>query len=287
MATNLRQAKNAIRIEGILATKELEESSDANGRVVKGSLSIKVDDTNTIKVKVYVGEKKKDGGENPAFKGIMTVLNEYKSIAEVGEEAADKIRTTAQFNTYQNSNGANAVSYQASFFSRSDNFNPQRTFSAECYIMSTSREVDSEGNETGRVNVKAISPNFAGIDILEMVAPKSNELDPNFGESVYDTLEVGATYKIEGEVVNSRVEKKAVAAFGKVRGDVDYKNELVITGGTPAYEEDRAYDSEAIRLAIQEYEDTQKRKAAERQSKAPSTSAAKPSGAASGRTMPW
>ena len=119
------------------------------------------------------------------------------------------------------------------------------------------KTVDSEGNETGRLKIKAIVPDFMGISILDMVAPKATEENPNFANDADNLFEIGNTYKVQGQIVNSRVEKKAVAALGKMSGETEFKNELIIVGSTDAYDDEKAYDGEAIKLAIQNYEDTQ------------------------------
>lgn len=258
--TNLRQASTKITVEGILADKNLEQITDKNGNLgIKGSVSIKVDDLNTIRFKVYVGQKTSKGEENKAWAGIKTVMDEYKSIPDVGLENADRIRVSrGGFDTYKNANGVDVTTYSSNFFSRvTSEMKPTREFSAECFIKAKSWEVDSEGNETGRLKIKAIVPTFGGIAILDLIAPKEEDGDPNFAETADGLFEVNGTYDIQGIIVNSRVEKKAVAALGKMKGETEFKNELIITGSSPAYEDERAYDKGAIDLAIQNYEDTQ------------------------------
>ena len=260
METNLRQSETKITVEGILASKDLEIITDKNNNQgIRGNLAIKVDDLNTIRFKVYVGEKTSKGEKNKAWDGMMTVMNEYKSIADVGAENADKVRVgKGTFSTYRNQNGVDVVQYQSNFFNRVEGeLNPARKFSVEGFVKSKVWETDSEGNETGRLKIKVIAPNFNGIDILDLIAPKESDGSANFSGIADDLFEVGNTYQIQGEIVNSRVVKKAVAALGSLEGETEYKNELIITGASPAYEEERAYNADAIQLAIQNYEDTQ------------------------------
>ena len=288
METSLKQSKTEVKIEGILSSKKLELTKDSKGgNVIKGTLVIKVDDINSIPVGVYATEYTTKGEINKAYAGIETVMKDYKPIAEVGEEAADRIRTTADFNTYRTQNGVDVVNYRSNFFNRvTSNFEPKRKFSAEVYIESKSREIGSDQQETGRVKIKGIAPSYSGINILNMVCPVSNEFDENFAETAYDLFEIGSTYKINGEIVNSRVEKKVTAALGKVDGEVEYKNELVITGSTPAYEEEIAYPTDAIKLAISEYVTSQ----TDRNNNAAKNEVPfdkKPTAAASGRSLSW
>ena len=260
MSTNLRQAETKIKVVGILADKNLEQITDKNGNAgVRGNISIKVDDLNTIRFKVYVGQKTSKGVENKAWAGIQTVLNEYKGISEVGIDNADKVVVSSgTFDTYKNQNGADITTYSSNYFSRvNGNFVPERTFQTECFIKAKSWEVDSEGNETGRLKIKAIVPTFNGINILDLIAPKETDENPNFANVADDLFEIGSTYKIDGSIVNSRVEKTIKAALGTLKGETEYKNELIITGSSEAYNDEKAYDAEAIKLAIQEYEDNQ------------------------------
>ncbi len=288
METNLRQSKTAVNIEGILSSMNLEETTTPNGgKAIKGNLVIKVDDTNSISVGVYCAEMTSAGEKNKAYDGIMTVKNEYKSIAEVGEEAADRIHTKADFNTYRNQENKDVVNYKSNFFTRvTRELKPQRTFKCEAFITSKSWEIVND-EQTGRLKVTGIVPGYNGtINILNMICPVSSEFDENFAENANDLFEVGQTYELNGEIVNARVEKKKQAALGQLQSEVSYKNELIITGSGNAYPEEIAYSAEAIKLAMTEYETTQKQnrdKATANKDDLPFGK--KPSAAGSGRTM--
>lgn len=290
METNLRQSKTAVNIEGILSSMNLEETTTPNGgKAIKGNLVIKVDDTNSISVGVYCAEMTSAGEKNKAYDGIVTVKNEYKSIAEVGEEAADRIHTKADFNTYRNQENKDIVNYKSNFFTRvTRELKPQRAFKCEAFISFKDWEYDSDDNKTGRLKVTGIVPGYNGtINILNMICPVSNEFDENFAEDADNLFEVGETYELNGEIVNARVEKKKQAALGQLQNEVSYKNELIITGSGNAYPEETAYSAEAIKLAITEYETTQKQnrdKASSSKDDLPFGNN-KPSAASSGRTM--
>ena len=257
--TSLRQSKTKVEIEGILASKKLEVITDKNGnKGIRGNLVIKVDDTNSISVKVYVGEKTSKGDINKAWEGINTVMNEYKSIAEVGEAEADRVYTKGDFETFRNQKNMDVVSYKSNYFNRvKGTFEPKRKFSAEVMIKSVYREIVND-EETGRLRVKGIAPGFNGtINILDMVCPVSIEGVPNFADMAETVFEVGSTFRVDGDVVNARVEKKVSAALGKLESDVEYKNELVITGSSEAYPEETAYNPATIELALTEYNTAQ------------------------------
>lgn len=283
METNLRQSKTEVKIEGILSSKNLEVvKTEDRGQAIKGNLVIKVDETNSISVGIYCAEFTSKGEKNKAYDGLMTVNNEYKSVADVGEEAADRIYTKADFSTFKNQNGMDVVNYKSNFFTRvTRELDPKRTFKCEAFIKSKSWETDSNGEETGRLKIRGIVPGFSGINILDMICPISNEYSETFAQDADGLFEVGNTYELNGEIINARVEKKKTAALGKLQSEVEYKNELVITGSGEAYPEETAYSAEAIEHAIQEYNDSQTQK--KDKDEVPFNK--KPSAAGSGRTI--
>ena len=272
--TNLRQAETKITVAGLLASKNLEITKGDNGNIISGDLIIKVDDLNSIRIKVYCGELKKDKTKNKAYDGLVTVMNEYKSIADVGEENADYVYVgSGQFNTYRNpNNGQDTVSYQSNFFTRAKVREPKREWKAEMFIQKKVPEMNNEGDETGRLKIRGIAPNYNGIDIIDFVVPSELASD------VDGLLEVGTTFVIYGDIINSRVEKKVEMLIGKPRTEYEYKNELVLTGIEKQVEEPKAYEADAIKLAIQEYEN----KANTPKDEAP---AKKPTAAGTGRTL--
>lgn len=272
--TNLRQAETKITVAGLLASKNLEITSGDNGNIISGDLIIKVDDVNSIRIKVYCGETKKDGSKNKAYEGLVTVKNEYKSIADVGEENADYVYVgSGQFNTYRNpNNGQDTVSYQSNFFTRAKVREPKREWKAEMFILKKIPEMDNTGEETGRLKIRGIAPNYNGIDIIDFVVPK------DLADQVDGLLEIGTTFVIYGDIVNSRVEKKVEMLIGKPRTEYEYKNELVLTGIERQVEEPNAYEADAIKLAIQEYEN-------KANAPKPEAPAKKPTAAGTGRTL--
>ena len=119
MDTNLRQADAKVTVAGIVSDKKLEMTTKDGVRTIEGTLTIKTADTNFVQMRVRCSDKKKDGSENKTFAGVMTVMNEYKSIADVGEDEADRVRASGQINVFRsNNNGNEIVSYTSNFFNR-------------------------------------------------------------------------------------------------------------------------------------------------------------------------
>lgn len=291
--TNLRQSTLKVNVEGIVSEIALEKGKNKNDPSIdniSGSITLKTDETNFVRFLVNVNAKTKDGADNKTYPGIETIMNEYKSIAMVGEADADRVRVgKGDINLFTGQNGDEQIGYKSNFFSRTTKeFNPHAEFEVETYIRSIVPEMDKDDDETGRLIVKGWSVTYNGIEPITMIAPKE------IADAVESTFEVGQTATFFGDIVNSRIEKitEIPVAIGKPKQKVEttYKNELIITGATEPYEEgvseNAPYDADAIKLAIQERENRIAENANKKNNeKLPFDN--KPSGASKGRTLNW
>lgn len=288
-STNLRQASAKISVVGTVSDMDLSVQKDDKGaEYIGGYLTVKTSDKNFARFNVRVNKLKKDGGENSTYAGIQTVMNEYKSISKHGEEEADRVSVTGDISPYTNpQTGNTSVGYRSNFFNRykGDNFEGDKKseFAIELFVSQIIDEVDKEGEETGRKLVKGWLPTYNGIEPITLVAEDKDVV------SGLDEYEAGQTVTFYGEAINNSIKivKEIPVKLGKPRQEISYenRNELVITGATEPYDEGcpmgEPYEIEAIKKAIQE-----RQNALEAAKNAPKTNTtAKPSGAASGRTM--
>lgn len=289
--TDLRQADAFVTVEGILSEKKLEEVTGSDGkRTIKGSVSVKVGDTNFITLNVWVNEFTSKGDVNNAFAGMKTVMNEYQSIAEVGEEAATKVfckRGQLQPNSYVGKEDLmvhTGVRYSVSYLTRvaPDKFSPRAEFGVEGFINTILEEMDKEGQPTGRLKMGLYVPTYRGVEPLEVIVPEeiASDFDSNFDR--------GQTTKIYGDILNCSIvkEKEIKLVVGGVRKEksTSWINELRATGAEAAYDDGREYDSEAIQKGLVERELRLKKEAeeaAEAKKKGTTSQAA-----ATGRTLP-
>ena len=288
--TNLRQSTAKALAEGIVSEIDLKEVVEEGKKAIEGSVTIKTGDTNFVRYNVKVNEKTKNGADNKTYAGIVTVMNEYKSIAQVGEEEADRVRVSGDLNIYTSAmNGNVNVGYKSNFFNRlknPDEFEPKAEFTLEVFISSITPEVNGEGEETGRTLVKGWTVTYAGVEPITLVA------EGDVAAAVDSTFEPGQTVEFYGDMVNSRIEKitEIPVAIGKPRRKVEtsYKNELIITGASEAYEEgvsaEKPYEADVIKAAIQERQNKLEEAKAKAQN-ASKPAAQKPSGQAKGRTL--
>ena len=245
----LTQADALVTVEGILSEKKLEATTDSEGKeIIKGTLTLKVSETNFIPLNVYVNRVTNSGAENKAYAGMMTVLNEYQSIADVGEENATRVRCSKgqlQLSTYVDKRTGDVktgVRYSASFVSRVDEhakhpFDPKANFEVEGYIAAIADEV-KDGEETGRLKVKILVPTFSGIEPMELFVKE------DLASAFRDIFEIGQTSRFFGDLTNNVIENKKVIqmALGKsvTKSSYDYVDERVLTGAVDPYEEEKA-----------------------------------------------
>lgn len=292
--TNLKEAMRDTYTAGLLAEKKLEIQKDdkGNDKAITGTITIQTSPVNFTTYRVYTNKYKKDGNENKAYKGLVTIMNEYKSVAEVGKEEADWITTKGkvQPNSYKGEQGiVELMQFSSSFFSRvakekiEDNI--VSNFSVEVYIKAIRPEVVTSGEDAGEPTGRAIVDGYlplyeGGIEPIQLIAPEEDGI----AEAVMDTFNAGETVMFDGEIQNTRVEtvKEIPMAIGKpkIERKIDFKNELIITGASESYEEERAYSAEVIQAALAVREEKLN------EEKSGSTSTVKKP-AASGRKASW
>lgn len=295
--TNLRQADAKVTVAGIVSDKKLEMKTENGVRTIEGTITIKTSDTNFVQMRVRCADKKKDGTENKTFTGVMTVMNEYKSIADNGADEADRVRTSGQINLFRNNNNGNEiVSYTSNFFNRikpNQDYEPKAEFEVEMYIKTLVPEINKDGEETGRYKIVGWIPTFIGIEPLELFVPEE------LADVVSNTYEPKQTARFYGEIVQNVTYEtiERPMAFGvKKETKANFINELVVTGGSPAYNAETEeevvkggnqipYNPDTIQAAIEERD----RRIKEEQNKPKTNTTAnnKPSGAARGRQLGW
>lgn len=269
----LESKENSVKIEGILSEIDLETGSYMkDGKSVDkigGSIKVRVTQTlngeeTELDIPVYLFANKltNKGAANPAYASIERVMNEYKSIAAVGIDAADRIRITGaqiRMNEYYGQNG-NLNSYpriNASFVTKitdMSKYAPEATFSAIFAIGSMGYETDKDGVEIpNRYKIRGIMPQYGGsVDVIDFFATSPNVID-----AVSSYWGQGDTVKINGKLnFTSKTEEKMVEVdFGEPR--IERKtvsvSELIITGGSQTpLEGDFAFDMDEIHNALED-----------------------------------
>lgn len=268
----LESKENSVKIEGILSEIDLEAGSymKDNKTVEKigGSIKVRVNQMlngveTELDIPVYMFANKltKNDTPNPAYASIERVMNEYKSIAAVGIDAADRVRITGaniRMNEYYGQ-GDKLNSYpriNASFVTKitdMSKFAPEATFSAIFAIGNMGYETDKDGVQIpDRFKIRGIMPQYGGsVDVIDFFATSPNVID-----AVSSYWEQGDTVKINGKLnFSSKTEETVVQVdFGEPR--IERKtvsvSELIITGGSQTpLEGDFAFDMDEIQSALE------------------------------------
>ena len=268
----LESKENSVKIEGILSEIDLEAGSymKDNKTVEKigGSIKVRVNQMlngveTELDIPVYMFANKltNKGTPNPAYASIERVMNEYKSIAAVGIDAADRVRITGaniRMNEYYGQ-GDKLNSYpriNASFVTKitdMSKFAPEATFSAIFAIGNMGYETDKDGVQIpDRFKFRGIMPQYGGaVDVIDFFATSPNVID-----AVSSYWEQGDTVKINGKLnFSSKTEETVVQVdFGEPR--IERKtvsvSELIITGGSQTpLEGDFAFDMDEIQSALE------------------------------------
>jgi len=262
--THLRQANTKATAVGLLTDKKLEIKTDpkTGEKHIEGTVTVKTSDKNFVTFTVYSKEKKNDKTDNKAYAGLVTVMNEFQSVADVGDDNADYIRVNGQLNPYRGQNGNEIIGYRGSFFNRIrnvDNVVPDASFEVEMFIQSMVPEMgkdeDGEMTETGRLKITGWVPTYNGIEPVDLIVPE------DLADACDNTYEPGQTVEFYGDIVNNSIEEiiEKPVAFGKPKKEVrrSFVNELIVTGGSSPYEGDEEtdkdhvpYDRDTINAAI-------------------------------------
>lgn len=290
--TVLKQATADIEVIGMISEIDLEKVEDNGNEIIRGRVKVKTSDTNTVPIDVYVNKYTKDKKENKVFSGWETRMQTYKSIADAGAEEATvvhikkgQLRPMLYIN-HDNLQEMKSVRYSANFMNElkgeeKETAEYKAEFHVTGYIQSMIPEMDKNGEETGRLVLNLQIPTYNSIEPLTVIVPV------DLSEAVSNMWEMGQTIDVDGEIINRSIvtEKVVKRAIGKdlVTKDYDYKNELVVTGGSEAYEEDLAYSEEAIRKALADKQIALEQKKAEYAANKTNTGTAKKT---SGRTLP-
>ena len=259
---NLRQLQNSVEVVGKLKSKQLEVKTSKKGNeYMSGSLvvtSVIGDKINEQQIKVFIMKTSK------LFKGIETVMNEYKSVEEVGSELADRIRVTGELklNEYYNSNG-NFVQFneiKGVFFNRVEEDVADKSIATiETVVEEFVDIVDNDGLPTGDKTVKGFTVGW-GNDVVEL---RNTIVKSDLAEAMQNLYVPGSTgqltFQLNNYVEVSEPEEKEVDAshgFGsseKVESNVakKYVNNIEVIGGGVPYFGTKEYTETEIQQAKQ------------------------------------
>lgn len=232
---------------GGTATIRVNQHYGANGGV---------DEVSDIPVDFIAMKFKKDGSLNAAYTQLGAFTDgTFRSIQDVGLERASRIRVDGRFGTlsenmYVGRDGStvnSAVRINTSFFSREGGTTDSATFTIEIYIMGMNREINTSGEETGRLHIRGAVVQWGQrMDVLDFYVENPGVID--FYERNYN---VNDTVKVVGRIRwTSMVEEKpAENSWGEYvpQTTTRTKRELILVNGDDnPYEEELTYATSDI-----------------------------------------
>lgn len=269
MSTTLREAFNNFTVMGVLAEKNLEVKVFNGKEAIVGDLVVKTGDNSFTKLKVFTNKLTQSGTESKAFSAFSTVMREYKSIAETGnEETADKVSAFGKLSEgkpYVNQQGEVVayVSNQVSFISRVTDmakYVPSAKWQGEVFVQGFKNELKKVGEdveETGRKIMAVVVPTYGG-----KAFPMELVLEGEGANWFEDNVERNATIKVYCDMINKTekiVQGATSGGFGQKDPQVFTRiiNEKVVVGADDAYptfeegeESQKAFNPKAVAQAL-------------------------------------
>ena len=279
--SNLKALKNTVDVIGRVKEVNLELGTTRDGKEnIKGNVVVLVEESvngetrsHDIRVRVYSNKFKRDGNINGLYTGYETVMNEYKSIADVGDKKeADLVHVQGllELNEYISQDGTKRSSNQVSgkFFNRitTDDVKkrrgPKAVATVEAVVEGIKDELDQDGLPSGNKKLSAFNVDFFGElrENSKPVIPFEAIVPENLADAFDDLYDTGDTGKFSLKINNYAEEAteedvQEVSGFGSTEGLSEVKrnfvNNLEVIGGTEAYQEPRAYNDEQIEEAKQ------------------------------------
>lgn len=307
MAQEIRQAINGADISAIVLEHKLGEGKGDSGKYINGSLVLKAGEFAEITLKVFVGEKNKNGKVKKSYEALQKILKgEYKTMAEVPEAEAVKVRVWGKDNftphfkeEIYKPEGATEVSTIITMdlgFGNiviDNNIKPEdyeAKFDVEMFVESITEEIDkSTEEETGRVVVKGWTPVYGGTVIplavtVGFVEDEDGEFD--FAEVIRTDIEVGMTVNFWGDIDYRKIVEKTSKGGGMGKAKVDKKTTYIhdlVAVGAEIVEGENEYQENDIKQALVERASKIKEKETETDSNAkPQRGAARAGVAGSG-----
>ena len=279
--TTLKALKNTVDVIGRVKEVNLELGTTRDGKEnIKGNVVVLVEESvngetrsHDIRVRVYSNKFKRDGNINGLYTGYETVMNEYKSIADVGDKKeADLVHVhgSLELNEYISQDGTKRSSNQVSgkFFNRitTDDVKkrrgPKAVATVEAVVEGIKDELDQDGLPSGNKKLSAFNVDFFGElrENSKPVIPFEAIVPENLADAFDDLYDTGDTGKFSLKINNYAEEAteedvQEVSGFGSTEGLSEVKrnfvNNMEVIGGTEAYQEPRAYNDEQIEEAKQ------------------------------------
>ena len=276
-----RKFNNSVVIVGYLKENNLEEIQDKKDgcSVIRGSLTIALNDTESHKVQFYVKEDR--GNQKSIAKyGKMRELLPTNTISiasflkanptsdfAIASNASTKLYAMARIEEYVRKENGKEVSsvtlrgFTAGIKKANDvkPFKPEARFDVHVYLEKIMPEIKDE-TETGRLLVTGLIPSYNGVmHRVLFIAPTENNV-ASYIEDHYRERETTELFGDIKSITNSVLKESQGSYFGEARGaqyETTFIRERIITGGSQdsiAEDEPNAITNEEVKKGLVERE---------------------------------
>lgn len=271
MSRNINNAgQNTFTVTGVVSEINFREGMNKNNKPYRsGTIIVRVDQTyngkseiSEIPISMFANKFKNDGTMNKVYESMAQMQNTYRSIAQAGLDGASRVTFTGRSaNIRENmfvspSNPETVLSgwrLNAMFANTPRGAADCATFCMEIFIMKMERELNTEGEETGRLKMIGMyvgnrgpnSPAEGNVFTFYVEEPGTIDyIERNWNEN--DTVQVVGRIRYCSEEVQYHSEN----SWGEdiPQTSTRNKHELIITKGSDfPMEDDMAYDPEDIK----------------------------------------
>lgn len=273
----LKEAQNKVTIQGILVENKLEEADyvardGSTKHCIRGSLVVRTEiEINKekkpveLEVRFFSNKFKNDGNPNKIYQNLEKVMNEYKSVAAVGEEEADYIKIDGgkiEMNEYVSQNTHEVVSFPrisglfVNKITNKQNYQPEASFEVVFVVANQAEpEIDKDGNETGAYKLVGILPQYGGkVDVVPFKAVSPNTIDviSSYWQPGDTVKAIGKlNFSVETETVTQEIDVDFGEPQVKTYTNTHRVSDLIIIGGKQdPLDEEFAYDASEISEAL-------------------------------------
>ena len=254
---------NKVNIVGLLSENNVEQREKDGRKYVTGNIKIQIAPENVIPINVFAFENTKAGTKNPAYTQIMSVCDKGISLAACGGDVtkATKVRANTcrfeenMFASRFNGNIISSTRVTGSFFTLGASEDPKAVFTCGINIRSIKEEVNSDGEETGRLLVEGAIEQYNRWDILTFIAESQQAVD-----YIRANWEKGDTVSISGRIVGKTITQTVTSdnegGFGEPEEETRtyHRIEYVITSGGEPKEDEFAYDKDKVKEGLADRE---------------------------------
>ena len=254
---------NKVNIVGLLSENNVEQREKDGRKYVTGNIKIQITPENVIPINVFAFENTKAGTKNPAYTQIMSVCDKGISLAACGGDVtkATKVRANTcrfeenMFASRFNGNIISSTRVTGSFFTLGASEDPKAVFTCGINIRSIKEEVNSDGEETGRLLVEGAIEQYNRWDILTFIAESQQAVDyirANWEKG--DTVSISG--RIAGKTITQTITSDNEGGFGEPEEETRtyHRIEYVITSGGEPKEDEFAYDKDKVKEGLADRE---------------------------------